>query len=85
MSMIQGTIPPEKKGAAIGAFGFANNMIQAVASASIGIVVTKYNLTDNQRTFGLLCSLMTGVPNLLAGLCFFLGGIPYKKLKEEQI
>jgi hypothetical protein len=28
---------------------------------------------------------MTGIPNLIAGICFFLGGIPYKQLKEEQI
>lgn len=85
MSMIQGTIPPEKKGAAIGAFGFANNMTQALASAIIGVVVTKNDLTQNQKTFGLLCAFMTGIPNLIAGLCFFLGGIPYKRLKEEQI
>jgi MFS family permease len=48
MSMIQGTIEPENKGAAIGAFGFANNYTQALISLLIGYIVTKDDLDSNQ-------------------------------------
>lgn len=84
MSMVQGTIEPEKKGAAIGAFGFANNYIQAVVSLFIGWLVTHYKLDENQRDFGMLCAVLTAVPNLLAGLCFLYAGKPYEEIKLKQ-
>ncbi len=47
MSMIQTVIDPKFKGAAIGAFGFMNNYIQALSSLAIADLVTTYNLDDD--------------------------------------
>lgn len=47
MSMIQATVEPENKGAAIGAFGFVNNYTQALVSLLIGFLVQKYSLGDS--------------------------------------
>ena len=82
--MIQATIEPEKKGAAIGAFGFVNNYTQALTSLIIGWVVTTYNLAEDMRTFGTLCACLTAVPSLIAGLCFLMAGPEYEKIKKAQ-
>lgn len=84
MSMIQGTVPSEQKGAAIGAFGFANNYIQAALSLLIGFVVTKFGLDSSQTSFGIMCACVTSGPSLVAAICFFLAGIPYQEIKLEQ-
>jgi len=82
MSMIQATIEPEKKGAAIGAFGFVNNYTQALTSLIIGWVVTTYKLNEDMRTFGTLCACLTVVPSFIAGLCFLMAGPEYEKIKK---
>lgn len=83
MSMVQGTVEPEKKGAAIGAFGFANNYIQAALSLLIGWVVDNYKLDEDFRKFGTMCAVLTAVPNLIAGLLFLYAGIPYEVIKNR--
>ena len=82
MSMIQATIEPEKKGAAIGAFGFVNNYTQALTSLIIGWVVTSFELDKDMRTFGTLCACLTVVPSCIAGLCFYRAGPEYEKIKK---
>jgi len=74
MSMIQATVEPENKGAAIGAFGFVNNYTQALVSLLIGFLVQKYSLGDSQVEFGRFCAALTAVPSLIAGLCFLRAG-----------
>lgn len=44
MSMIQATVEPEKKGAAIGALGFVMQYVTAIMSLVIGSMVDKYDL-----------------------------------------
>jgi MFS family permease len=84
MSMIQATIEPENKGAAIGAFGFVNNYTQAFTSLIIGSIVTGYELDSDMRTFGTLCAICTVIPSFFAGLCFYRAGPEYEKIKNMQ-
>lgn len=84
MSMIQATVEPEKKGAAIGAFGFVNNYTQALTSLLIGYLVTSYELDKDMPTFGTLMAALTAIPSLIAGLCFLRAGPEYEKIIKRQ-
>ena len=46
-------------------------------------MITKYDLTRDQKTFGKLCALLTVVPSFLAALCFYRAGIYYEIIMTE--
>lgn len=84
MSMIQATVEPEKKGAAIGALGFVMQYVTAIMSLVIGSMVDKYDLNAKQRNFGTMCAILTAGPSLIASFCFFMAGPQYEKIKIQQ-
>ena len=47
-------------------------------------MITKYDLTRDQKTFGKLCALLTVVPSFLAALCFYRAGIYYGIIMKEK-
>lgn len=47
-------------------------------------MITKYDLTRDQKTFGKLCALLTVVPSFLAALCFYRAGIYYEIIMKEK-
>lgn len=82
IAMIQSTIDIKYKAVSVGVFFFGTAVAQALSAVVVGQLITHMNITDmNVTKLGVIITLNTSLPCLLAAFCFYKSGKPYEEIR----